>query len=76
MSTAHYQKALAENNALDFDDLILVPVQLFQQTSEQVLAYWHKRFRHILVDEYQGHQPHPVRTHPPAGHQRRVHRQL
>jgi len=49
---ADYQKALAENNALDFDDLILVPVQLFRQ-NEQVLAYWHKRFRHILVDEYQ-----------------------
>jgi DNA helicase-2/ATP-dependent DNA helicase PcrA len=48
----HYQKSLAENNALDFDDLILVPVQLFQQ-NEQVLGYWHKRFRHILVDEYQ-----------------------
>ncbi|WP_035985732.1 DNA helicase PcrA [Leptolyngbya sp. KIOST-1] len=48
----HYQKALAENNALDFDDLILMPVHLFQQ-NEQVLAYWHKRFRHILVDEYQ-----------------------
>lgn len=48
----HYQKALAENNALDFDDLILMPVYLFQQ-NEQVLAYWHKRFRHVLVDEYQ-----------------------
>ena len=48
----HYQKALAENNSLDFDDLILIPVQLFQQ-NEQILAYWHKRFRHILVDEYQ-----------------------
>jgi DNA helicase-2/ATP-dependent DNA helicase PcrA len=48
----HYQKALAENNALDFDDLILMPVFLFQQ-NEQVLGYWHKRFRHILVDEYQ-----------------------
>jgi DNA helicase II / ATP-dependent DNA helicase PcrA len=48
----HYQKALAENNALDFDDLILLPVHLFQQ-NEQVLAYWHQRFRHILVDEYQ-----------------------
>ncbi|MEO1124918.1 MAG: DNA helicase PcrA [Cyanobacteria bacterium J06639_16] len=47
-----YQKSLAENNALDFDDLILIPVQLFRQ-NEQVLAYWHKRFRHILVDEYQ-----------------------
>ena len=48
----HYQKSLAENNALDFDDLILMPVNLFKQ-NEQVLAYWHKRFRHILVDEYQ-----------------------
>lgn len=47
-----YQKALAENNALDFDDLIWLPVQLFRQ-NEQVLAYWHQRFRHILVDEYQ-----------------------
>lgn len=47
-----YQKALAANNALDFDDLIWIPVQLFKQ-NEQVLAYWHKRFRHILVDEYQ-----------------------
>jgi DNA helicase II / ATP-dependent DNA helicase PcrA len=47
-----YQKALAANNALDFDDLIWLPVQLFKQ-NEQVLAYWHKRFRHILVDEYQ-----------------------
>jgi DNA helicase-2/ATP-dependent DNA helicase PcrA len=49
---SEYQKALAANNALDFDDLLLVTVQLFRQ-NEQVLAYWHKRFRHILVDEYQ-----------------------
>lgn len=49
---AAYQKALAANNAVDFDDLILIPVHLFRQ-NEQVLAYWHKRFRHILVDEYQ-----------------------
>jgi DNA helicase-2/ATP-dependent DNA helicase PcrA len=48
----HYQAALAENNALDFDDLIWIPVQLFRQ-NEQVLAYWHNRFRHLLVDEYQ-----------------------
>ncbi len=47
-----YQSRLAENNALDFDDLILVPVRLFQQ-NEQVLGYWHNKFRHILVDEYQ-----------------------
>ncbi len=48
----HYQDALCANNALDFDDLLLVPVQLFRQ-NEQVLAYWHQKFRHILVDEYQ-----------------------
>jgi DNA helicase-2/ATP-dependent DNA helicase PcrA len=49
---SQYQSALAENNALDFDDLILVPVQLFQQ-NEQVLGYWHRKFQHVLVDEYQ-----------------------
>ncbi len=47
-----YQDRLAENNALDFDDLILVPVKLFQQ-NEQVLGYWYRKFHHILVDEYQ-----------------------
>ncbi len=47
-----YQDSLAANNALDFDDLILMPVKLFRQ-NEQVRAYWHHRFRHILVDEYQ-----------------------
>jgi len=48
----HYQDRLAGNNALDFDDLILVPVKLFEQ-NEQVLGYWHNKFKHILVDEYQ-----------------------
>jgi DNA helicase-2/ATP-dependent DNA helicase PcrA len=48
----YYEDKLAENNALDFDDLILMPVKLFQQ-NEQILGYWHQRFRHILVDEYQ-----------------------
>jgi DNA helicase II / ATP-dependent DNA helicase PcrA len=47
-----YQDALSGNNALDFDDLILILVQLLKQ-NEQVLAYWHQRFHHILVDEYQ-----------------------
>lgn len=47
-----YQSALAANNGLDFDDLILMPVQLFRQ-NELVRDYWHRRFRHILVDEYQ-----------------------
>ncbi len=47
-----YLDRLSENNALDFDDLILLPVRLFAQ-SEEVRSYWHKRFRHMLVDEYQ-----------------------
>ncbi|MGC6482622.1 MAG: UvrD-helicase domain-containing protein [Synechococcus sp.] len=47
-----YRKALAANNALDFDDLLLLPVQLLQQNG-QVRSYWHRRFAHVLVDEYQ-----------------------
>lgn len=47
-----YQSRLAANNALDFDDLIWVPVKLFQQ-NESILGYWHSQFQHILVDEYQ-----------------------
>jgi DNA helicase II / ATP-dependent DNA helicase PcrA len=47
-----YLDRLSQNNALDFDDLILLPVRLFQQNAE-VRAYWHRRFRHLLVDEYQ-----------------------
>ncbi|MGL5065315.1 MAG: DNA helicase PcrA [Microcoleus sp.] len=49
---SRYQDALAANNGLDFDDLILVPVRLLGQNAE-VLSYWHHKFRHILVDEYQ-----------------------
>ena len=47
-----YQAQLAANNALDFDDLILVPTRLFQQ-NESILGYWYNQFHHILVDEYQ-----------------------
>jgi len=47
-----YQAQLAANNALDFDDLILIPTRLFQQ-NESILGYWHRKFNHILVDEYQ-----------------------
>jgi len=47
-----YRRALAANNALDFDDLLLLPVQLLQ-SNEQVRHYWHRRFQHVLVDEYQ-----------------------
>jgi DNA helicase II / ATP-dependent DNA helicase PcrA len=47
-----YQDGMAANNALDFDDLILTLVQLLRQNT-QVLDYWHRRFHHILADEYQ-----------------------
>ncbi len=47
-----YQKRLRHNNALDFDDLIMLTVQLFQSNAE-VLDYYQQRFQFILVDEYQ-----------------------
>ena len=47
-----YQKKLREYNALDFEDLLMQTVQLFQNYPE-VLDNYQKRFRHILVDEYQ-----------------------
>lgn len=47
-----YEAALAHNNALDFDDLILLTVRLFQQ-QRHILEHWHQKFQHILVDEYQ-----------------------
>lgn len=47
-----YQKALKDQNSMDFDDILLYAVQLFRQNPE-VLAAYSGRFRHILVDEYQ-----------------------
>ena len=47
-----YNQALRAYNAVDFDDLILIPVELFQQHPE-VLARWQKKIRYLLVDEYQ-----------------------
>ncbi len=47
-----YQKKLKENNALDFDDLIGMTVQLFEQYPD-VLAYYQDKFKYIMVDEYQ-----------------------
>ena len=47
-----YQTRLKENNALDFDDIIYVTVQLLQQY-EDVRAYYQRKFRYVLVDEYQ-----------------------
>jgi len=48
----HYQKELFENNALDFNDLILLTVKIFKENPE-ILENYQNKFRHILVDEYQ-----------------------
>lgn len=48
----HYQRTLKAYNAVDFDDLILLPVKLFQSHPE-VLEKWRNRVRYLLVDEYQ-----------------------
>ncbi len=47
-----YNKALLAYNAVDFDDLILIPVQLFS-SSPEVLQRWRRKIRYLLVDEYQ-----------------------
>ncbi len=47
-----YQRRLRTNNALDFDDLIMKTVELFQ-TNTEALNYYRNRFRYIMVDEYQ-----------------------
>ncbi|MGM3389478.1 DNA helicase Rep [Stutzerimonas stutzeri] len=48
----HYQRTLKAYNAVDFDDLIMQPVKLFQNHPE-VLEKWRNRVRYMLVDEYQ-----------------------
>ena len=47
-----YLKLLKENNSVDFDDLLLKPVELFKKNSE-ILEKYQTRFKYILVDEYQ-----------------------
>ncbi|MGE5330040.1 MAG: UvrD-helicase domain-containing protein [Deltaproteobacteria bacterium] len=47
-----YQKKLRQNNALDFDDLIFYTIQLLMD-NQDVLEYYQKKFKYILVDEYQ-----------------------
>ncbi len=49
---AQYERSLRAYNAVDFDDLIGLPVQLFEQHPE-VLERWQGRLRYLLVDEYQ-----------------------
>ena len=47
-----YQRKLKENNALDFDDLIYKTVELFKK-NEDVLGFYQRKFKYIMVDEYQ-----------------------
>jgi len=47
-----YQKHLRENNAMDFDDLLMLTVRLFEECSD-VLEYYQEKFKYILIDEYQ-----------------------
>lgn len=49
---AEYQRRLRQSNALDFDDLIGEVVRIFKE-HPQVTDYYRRRFRHVLVDEYQ-----------------------
>ena len=49
---AKYQQQLLACNSMDFDDLIMLPVQLFRLHAE-VLNYWQDRIRYLLIDEYQ-----------------------
>src|SRR5690606_10646602 len=48
----HYNEYLKAYNAVDFDDLILLPVQLFRDYPD-ILTKWRKKIRYLLVDEYQ-----------------------
>ena len=47
-----YEKKLIENNALDFDDLIMIMVKIFREHAE-ILDKYQEQFRYILIDEYQ-----------------------
>ena len=49
---SEYQKALKQNNALDFDDIIVKCVELLER-DEEVREYYQEKFKYIMVDEYQ-----------------------
>lgn len=68
-----YQRRLREANALDFDDLIMETVRLFQ-TRPEIRETYRRRFRHVLVDEYQdtNHAQYSL-IHQLCGHQMEEH---
>src|SRR5205807_4412000 len=47
-----YQRRLLANSAMDFDDLLMVTVELFRKNPD-VLEHYQRRFKHVLVDEFQ-----------------------
>jgi DNA helicase II / ATP-dependent DNA helicase PcrA len=51
-----YQKKLMESSALDFDDLLFLPVRLFRE-NPSILAYYQDMWRYLLIDEYQDTNP-------------------
>jgi len=53
---AVYQSVLRSHNAVDFDDLLLLPLQIFRE-SPDCLAHWQQVFHFLLVDEYQDTNP-------------------
>ena len=48
----NYQSELEKNNALDFDDLLILPIKLFNE-HPNILDYYRQKYKYILVDEYQ-----------------------
>ena len=47
-----YDKKLKDNNTVDFDDLLMLPIKLFKEHKE-VLSWYEERFQYVLIDEYQ-----------------------
>ena len=47
-----YQSILQENNSVDFDDLLILPIKLFKEKPD-ILEYYQEKFKYILIDEYQ-----------------------
>ena len=59
---AEYQRRLRAANALDFDDLIMYTVTVLRQFPE-VREQYRRRFRHVLVDEYQDTNTRTISVH-------------
>ena len=66
-----YQTQLKENNALDFDDIIYVTVHLLQE-NEDVRRYYQRKFRYVMVDEYQDPRSFRLPAYPSEGGYRSV----